>query len=81
VTPENLVDVSPFIVIGQNVIELTQSQDLSQYTFILREHYPSQAQLDHVEEQRKKKKAWDEWVDKVSRDFDIPLPLKDEKFK
>ncbi|KAF8874644.1 hypothetical protein CPB84DRAFT_573924 [Gymnopilus junonius] len=35
VTPENLVDISPFLVPGNNVIQLNQRQDLSQYTFVL----------------------------------------------
>jgi hypothetical protein len=57
---------------GKNHIELSQYEDLSQYTFVLHAHFPTHAQLKDWEEQRQKNRAWDDWIQHMSR----PLPMK-----
>ncbi|KJA27296.1 hypothetical protein HYPSUDRAFT_212475 [Hypholoma sublateritium FD-334 SS-4] len=73
VTPDNLVDISTFLAVGPNVCELRQYQDLSQYTFVLHAHYPTRAQLSHVEEQWKKNREWQDWIRHMTRPLKVPL--------
>ncbi|KDR81376.1 hypothetical protein GALMADRAFT_263661 [Galerina marginata CBS 339.88] len=73
VTPDNLVDVSPLLVLGANTIELNQRQDLSLYTFILHAHHPTKAQLKQLEERQQKERAWNEWLNHISRPLKLPL--------
>ena len=66
------MDISQFLFAGDNVIKLKQTTDMSQYTFVLHSHNPTGAQLQEVDEKRRRDKKWQEWVCHVSRPFDIP---------
>lgn len=70
-TPENLVDVSPFLVTGKNLIELIPRRDLSQYTLVLHAHFPTKAQLQEVEVCKQKEKEWKNWLNYMSRPLKI----------
>jgi hypothetical protein len=72
-TPDGLVDVSEFLSMGQNVIELYQRQDLSRYRFILHAHYPTRCQLKELESRKKMDQSWSDWLRHVSRPLNIPL--------
>ncbi|KAF8078165.1 hypothetical protein FPV67DRAFT_38292 [Lyophyllum atratum] len=74
VAPNGLVDVSDFLNLGLNTIELDQFADMSGYIFILRAHHPTGAQLEQVAERRRKDQAWKDWLYKMSQPFDLPIP-------
>ncbi|KAF8163073.1 hypothetical protein B0H34DRAFT_794820 [Crassisporium funariophilum] len=74
VNADNLVDVSQFLSIGTNVIELNQRQDLSQYIFVLHAHYPTKTQLKQVEDGRQKDKEWHDWLLHISRPLQSKKP-------
>ncbi|KAF8964115.1 hypothetical protein BDZ97DRAFT_1818031 [Flammula alnicola] len=63
----------PFQVTPDNLVDLSQRKDLSQYTFVLHAHYPTRAQLKQVEERLEKDKKWAEWLQHVSRPVTITL--------
>lgn len=73
VTPDGLVDVSQFLEVGQNVIEITQRRDMSRYTFVLHVHSPTPSQLEEVVRRRLKEKSWHDWLRKMSRPLNMPL--------
>ncbi|KAF9475670.1 hypothetical protein BDN70DRAFT_883437 [Pholiota conissans] len=72
-TPDNLVDISGFLVIGENHIELSQYEDLSQYTFVLHAHCPTPVQLQYWKEDNEKSRKWNNWMQHMSRPLDIGL--------
>ena len=74
VAPNGWVDVSEFLSLGSNVIELNHHLDMSGYIFILRAHSPTKSQLEEVTQRYRKKQEWEEWLQHVSRPLDIPLP-------
>ncbi|KAG5645049.1 hypothetical protein DXG03_007228 [Asterophora parasitica] len=74
VEPNGLVDVSGFVVNGQNAIELQQTTDMSAYILILRAHHPTGAQLQQVALRRQKNRAWDNWLNKMAQPLNVPLP-------
>ena len=73
ITPDGLVDVSEFLSLGQNVIELDQRQDMSRYRFVLLAHYPTRGQLKELESRQKIDQSWNDWLLHISRPLNIPL--------
>ncbi|KAF5386591.1 hypothetical protein D9615_001705 [Tricholomella constricta] len=74
VAPNGLVDLSEFISAGRNTIELDQTTDMSAYILVLRAHNPTGAQLQQVALRRQKNLAWNDWLVKMARPLDVPLP-------
>jgi len=68
-TPDNLVDLSSFLVLGKNRLELRQQCDLRHYMFILHAHHPTRQQIQQIEDQQQKNKEWLEFIDKIAVPF------------
>jgi len=74
VAPNGWVDVSDFISEKDNVIELGQLSDMSDYIFMLRAHHPTGAQLEQVAHRRQKEQAWEDWLVRMSQPIDVQVP-------
>lgn len=72
ITPDHLVDLSEFSVEGENIIHLSQKQDMSLYTFFLFVHHPTPKQLEQVAMRRKADEDWNSWLVRASRPFEMP---------
>ncbi|KAJ7702398.1 hypothetical protein B0H17DRAFT_1044202 [Mycena rosella] len=70
-----LVDVSPFLVLGQNTFRITQTRDMSNYWLILCAHHPTPAQINAVARRRRKERDWTGWLEKISRPLQLPFKL------
>ncbi|KAG6836612.1 hypothetical protein H0H93_006033 [Arthromyces matolae] len=73
--PNGLVDMSEYILLGENVVEFDQLDDLSAHVFVLRLHPPTGAQLEQAEQRRRKNKAWDEWLGKMAEPMSVASVL------
>ncbi|KAJ7093151.1 hypothetical protein C8R44DRAFT_399494 [Mycena epipterygia] len=72
--PSNgLVDVSPFLVLGQNTFRITQTRDMSKYWLILCAHHPTLSQLNAVARRRHKDREWTGWLVKLSSPLQLPF--------
>ncbi|KAF9001967.1 hypothetical protein BDQ17DRAFT_1357826 [Cyathus striatus] len=69
VTQDGFVDVSQFVSVGQNAIELSHQTELSNHTFVLYVHNPTQSQLQQITEQRDNEQQWETWAQHISRPF------------
>ncbi|KAF8894435.1 hypothetical protein BD779DRAFT_1501041 [Infundibulicybe gibba] len=72
-TPDGLVDISQFVVRGQNKLELIQRRDMSGFVFALIVHQPTILQRKKIEERRLKDQQWQERLNYFARPFDISL--------
>ncbi|KAL0947297.1 hypothetical protein HGRIS_013416 [Hohenbuehelia grisea] len=70
-TPDNLVDMSKFLNIGPNRIQIEQRLDMSTYMFVLVRHRPTPAQLRDMAEWRKGQQKWKAKLAYLVRPFDI----------
>jgi hypothetical protein len=70
-----MVDISDFLLEGENLIDVVQTSDASAYQFVLRGHPPTQAQLQQVAQRREKDRNWKDWLNKMSQPFDTPIPV------
>jgi hypothetical protein len=77
VTPDNLVDVSPFLEVGNNVIHIRQHRDMSEYVFVLHAHCPTPAQLKQLTQKRKVDKEWEEWRKEITKPPEVIPPWLD----
>ncbi|RDB21025.1 hypothetical protein Hypma_011394 [Hypsizygus marmoreus] len=75
VGPNGMIDVSEFLRIGENFVELVQHGDMSEYIFVLRAHHPTRAQIQQVEHRRNKDRDWHEWVAHMLQPLDVPIPV------
>ncbi|KAJ6606583.1 hypothetical protein DFH09DRAFT_13437 [Mycena vulgaris] len=74
--PSNgLVDVSQFLVLGQNTLRFTQTRDMSKYWLILCAHHPTPSQLNAVARRRHKERDWTGWLDKISQPLQLPFKI------
>ncbi|TFK42792.1 hypothetical protein BDQ12DRAFT_676807 [Crucibulum laeve] len=73
VTPDGLVDISQFLSVGKNSIELDQRKDLSEYMLVLHAHHPTHAQVLEVDRRHKRQMEWQKWAQYISRPFDISI--------
>src|ERR1700761_8373442 len=64
---DGLVDISQFLVLGQNTLRFTQSRDMSDYWLVLCGHHPTSDQLNAVARRRYKERTWAGWLQKLSR--------------
>ncbi|KAJ7582516.1 hypothetical protein C8J56DRAFT_221310 [Mycena floridula] len=74
VTPEGLVDLSPFLNVGSNTIALRHRSDMSKYLFVLHVHHPTRAQLQSVVQGREKEKSWQNWARHAARPMVLEIP-------
>lgn len=72
-TPDGLVDVSQFLSVGKNILELHQRQDLSDFLFVLHAHHPTPRQLEQVAQRQKKDHEWRNWLQQASVAIDVPV--------
>ncbi|KAJ7197239.1 hypothetical protein GGX14DRAFT_668736 [Mycena pura] len=74
---DGLVDISQFLVLGQNTLRFTQSRDMSDYWLVLCGHHPTSDQLNAVARRRYKERTWTGWLQKLSRPvqllFKVPV--------
>ncbi|KAJ7168088.1 hypothetical protein C8R43DRAFT_136494 [Mycena crocata] len=74
--PKNgFVDVSPFLVLGQNTFRITQTHDMSAYWLILCAHHPTPSQLHGVARHRHKERDWTGWLEKMSKPLQLPFRI------
>lgn len=71
-TPDGYVDLTPFLVVGQNTVVLKQTGDQQKYVFILQSHHPTRAQLKPVLALRKQNQQWVQWLKEVSKPLEMP---------
>ncbi|KAJ7929309.1 hypothetical protein B0H13DRAFT_1964787 [Mycena leptocephala] len=73
-----LVDVSPFLVLGNNLLHITQTRDMSKYWLLLCAHHPTPSQINAVARRRHKERNWTGWLEKISQPFQLPfrIPVK-----
>ncbi|KAF8919548.1 hypothetical protein CPB85DRAFT_813458 [Mucidula mucida] len=69
------VDLSAFLVEGENKIEISQDRNLSQYAVAIFVHSPTRQQLETVVARRKKDQQWNTFL----RDLGKPLVLEPTK--
>jgi hypothetical protein len=74
VTPDEHVDVTPFVVLGENVVYIEQRRDMSQYVFALRTHRPTAMQLKELAGRRQSENAFKAWHKTFSRPIEITPP-------
>lgn len=72
-TPDGLVDVSQFLSVGRNILELHQRQDLSDFIFVLHAHHPTPRQLEQIAQIQKKDNEWRNWLQQVCVAIDVPV--------
>ena len=70
-----MVDLSDFLTEGMDPIELVHSSDTdtSGYQFVLRAHYPTNAQLKQVAQRHQKDRKWKDWLLKMSQPFEVSI--------
>ncbi|KAG6909828.1 hypothetical protein DXG01_015101 [Tephrocybe rancida] len=73
VGPNGLVDVSEYICLGENLIELEQFNDMSAHILVLRVHHPTEAQLRQARLRRQKDQAWNDWLQKMAQPLYVPI--------
>jgi hypothetical protein len=72
-TPDGLIDLSPFLTVGSNTIRVYQSRDTYASTFVIRAHEPTKAQLSMVERKRTARKAWlAAMKEEITKPWDFP---------
>ncbi|KAG6832734.1 hypothetical protein H0H92_012306 [Tricholoma furcatifolium] len=74
-----LVDVSEHMCLGENVIGLKQSGDMTPYVFVLRMHRPTGAQLEELERRRQKDRDWNNFQLRMARPFEVTIPPRNPK--
>jgi hypothetical protein len=65
------VDVTPFVVLGENVVYIEQRRDMSQYVFALCTHHPTALQLKELAGRRQKDINFNAWLKTFSRPIEI----------
>ncbi|KAJ6547147.1 hypothetical protein B0H19DRAFT_255521 [Mycena capillaripes] len=70
-----LVDMTPFLVLGNNTFRITQTRDMSKYWLLLCAHRPTSIQLTAVARQRHKEKNWESWLEKTSQPLQLPFVI------
>ncbi|KAF8184972.1 hypothetical protein K438DRAFT_1937144 [Mycena galopus ATCC 62051] len=73
--PNGLVDVNPFLVVGENTISLTQTRNMSEYWLLLCAHHPTPSQLNAVARRRHKERGWTGWLEKISQPLQLPFSM------
>lgn len=73
VTPDNLVDVSPFLELGHNTMYIRQHRGTSQYRLILHAHFPTAKQLKEVDQKRQGDLDWEAWRQEMLKPMNVPL--------
>ncbi|KAJ3828122.1 hypothetical protein F5880DRAFT_1473208, partial [Lentinula raphanica] len=71
-TPDELVDLGPYIKQGENYIKISQKGDLSAYVFCLHVHKPTLAQIERLNQLLDEDWEWDNWRKMVSGPLDLP---------
>ncbi|KAJ7771794.1 hypothetical protein B0H16DRAFT_1514760 [Mycena metata] len=74
-SPNGLLDMSPFLVLGKNTFSITQTRDMSQYWLVLCAHYPTRSQLNEVARRRHKEKNWTGWLETFSQPLQLPFSI------
>ncbi|KAJ7236720.1 hypothetical protein B0H12DRAFT_1139885 [Mycena haematopus] len=76
--PNGLVDVSPFLVVGENTLCIIQTRDMSGYWLLLCAHHPTPSQLNAVARRRYKERNWSGWLESISQPLQLPfsVPIK-----
>jgi len=62
------------MILGKNAIQILQSFDMSGYTFFLRVHSPTQAQLQEVARLRRSDEEWKRTLREVTAPLSLSLP-------
>ncbi|KAJ7349302.1 hypothetical protein DFH08DRAFT_865092 [Mycena albidolilacea] len=73
--PNGLVDVSPFLVLGQNTLCITTTHDMSKNWLLLCAHHPTPYQLNVVARRRHKERNWTGWLEKISQPLQLPFSI------
>ncbi|KAL4064584.1 hypothetical protein J3A83DRAFT_4100971, partial [Scleroderma citrinum] len=66
VTPENCVDISSYIRLGDNSLQIVQYGDLSDYAFVLHAHHPTKAQLRDLSKIHTANEQWESFLESLS---------------
>ena len=74
VTPTNHIDLSLFLCLGQNVIEIYQTAALEDdVVFALHAHFPTRAQMKEVEKKRQMDAGWEAWRKRFLEPLNIEI--------
>ncbi|KAJ7756816.1 hypothetical protein DFH07DRAFT_820076 [Mycena maculata] len=70
-----LVDVSPFLVLGENIFHIREMRSMSKHWVVLCAHHPTTSQLNSVARRRYKERNWTDWLDKLSQPMQLPFRI------
>ncbi|KAJ6618281.1 hypothetical protein B0H10DRAFT_2030125 [Mycena sp. CBHHK59/15] len=70
-----LLDVSPFMVLGENQFHLKHTRDMSDHLLVLCAHHPTVSQLASLTRSRQKERDWTGWLAQISEPLELPTRL------
>ncbi|TFK67887.1 hypothetical protein BDN72DRAFT_898574 [Pluteus cervinus] len=73
VTEDGFVDISQFISLGSNKIEVLQQFGMSKYVFALYAHHPTPGQVAAIQRQEHNERQWQEWLTNFQSPFDLSV--------
>ncbi|KAF5324859.1 hypothetical protein D9611_004532 [Ephemerocybe angulata] len=73
ITPDCTVDLSMFIKVGDNKLQIRQHKDWSEHVFVLLSHRPTEKQIEKVKRKREEDDGWEDWKKKMALPIKVDL--------